>query len=76
MDTFGKNKAPIATPSKNIYTVWSCNKTRNKEVMFRASIGAGPTFVDITNLSSTTGTELRDAEIATSGEIVFVTWPV
>ena len=74
IDAFGKNKALIATSSENIYIVWWSNKTGDNEVMFRASIDGGQTFGDRINLSNTTGTESIDAEIATSGDSVFVTW--
>jgi hypothetical protein len=74
IDAFGKNKALIATSSENIYIVWWSNKTGDHEVMFRASIDGGQTFGDKINLSNTPGTESTDAEIATSGDSVFVTW--
>jgi uncharacterized protein (UPF0333 family) len=74
MDAFGKNKALIATSSENIYIVWWSNKTGDHEVMFRASVDGGQTFGDKINLSNTTGAESIDAEIATSGDSVFVTW--
>jgi hypothetical protein len=74
IDAFGKNKALIATSSENIYIVWWSNKTGDNEVMFRSSIDGGQTFGDKINLSNTTGTESIDAEIATSGDSVFVTW--
>jgi hypothetical protein len=74
IDSFGRNKAPIATSSENIYIVWWSNKTGDNEVMFRASIDGGQTFDDKINLSNTTGTESTDAEIAASGDIVIVTW--
>jgi hypothetical protein len=74
IDGFGKNKALIATSSENIYIVWWSNKTGDNEVMFRASIDGGQTFGDKINLSNTTGTESIDAEIATSGDSVIVTW--
>jgi len=74
IDAFGKNKALIATATENIYIVWWSNKTGDHEVMFRASIDGGQTFGDKINLSNTTGAESIDAEIATSGDSVFVTW--
>jgi hypothetical protein len=43
-------------------------------VMFGASIDGGQTFGDKINPSNTTGAESIDAEIATSGDSVFVTW--
>jgi uncharacterized protein (UPF0333 family) len=74
MDAFGKNKATIATASENTYVVWWSNKTGDNEVLFRASIDGGQTFGDKINLSNSTGTESIDAEIAASGDSVFVTW--
>jgi hypothetical protein len=71
-----KNKALIATSGENIYTVWSSwsNETGAYEVMFRASVDGGQTFSDKINLSNTTDAESVDAEIAASGDSVFVTW--
>jgi hypothetical protein len=74
IDSLGRNKAPIATSSENIYIVWWSNKTGDNEVMFRASIDGGQTFDDKINLSNTTGTESTDAEIDASGDSVIVTW--
>jgi hypothetical protein len=74
IDAFGKNKALIATSSENIYIVWWSNETGDHEVMFRASVDGGQTFGDKINLSNTTGAESIDAEIATSGDSVFLTW--
>jgi len=72
----GKNRALIATSSENIYTVWWSwsNETGAYEVMFRASVDGGQTFSDKINLSNTTDAESVDAQIAASGDSVFVTW--
>ena len=72
----GKNRALIATSSENIYTVWWSwsNETGAYEVMFRASVDGGQTFSDKINLSNTTDAESVDAQIAASGDRVFVTW--
>ncbi len=42
--------------------------------MFRASVDGGQTFSDKINLSNTTDAESVDAQIAASGDSVFVTW--
>ncbi len=42
--------------------------------MFRASTDNGVTFRDKINLSNTTEANSDDAEIAASGESVYVTW--
>jgi hypothetical protein len=66
--------APIATSGDNVYITWWSNKTGNMEVMFRASTDNGATFGDKMNLSNTTGADSDDAEIAASGDSVYVTW--
>ena len=66
--------APIATSGDNAYITWWSNKTGNEEVMFRASTDNGVTFGDKMNLSNTTEADSDDAEIAASGDSVYVTW--
>jgi hypothetical protein len=66
--------APIAASGDNIYIAWWTNKTGNDEVMLRASTDNGATFGDKINLSNSTKSESRDAQIAASGDRVFVTW--
>jgi hypothetical protein len=66
--------APIATSGDNVYITWWSNKTGNMEVMFRASTDNGATFGDKMNLSNTTEADSDDAEIAASGDSVYVTW--
>jgi type II secretory pathway pseudopilin PulG len=65
---------PIATSDNNVYVTWWTNKTGNDEVMFRASTDNGVTFGDKMNLSNTTEADSDDAEIAASGNSVYVTW--
>src|SRR5829696_4569539 len=67
-------RAPIATSDNNVYITWWTNKTGNDEVMFRASTDNGVTFGDKINLSNTTEADSDDAEIAASGNSVYVTW--
>ena len=67
-------KAPIATSGDNAYITWWTNKTGNEEVMFRASTDNGATFGDKINLSNTTAADSDDAEIAASGDSVYVSW--
>ena len=67
-------EAPIATSDNNVYITWWTNKTGNMEVMFRASTDNGVTFGDKINLSNTTEADSDDAEIAASGDSVYVTW--
>ena len=69
-----RTKAPIATSGDNVYIAWWTNKTGNNEVMFRASNDNGATFGHKTNLSNTTEADSEDAEIAASGDNVYVTW--
>jgi hypothetical protein len=69
--------APIATSGDNVYITWWSNKTGNMEVMevmFRASTDNGVTFGDKMNLSNTTEADSDDAEIAASGDSVYITW--
>jgi hypothetical protein len=67
-------RASIATSDNNVYVTWWSNKTGNMEVMFRASTDNGVTFGDKINLSNTTAADSDDAEIAASGDSVYVTW--
>ena len=67
-------EAPIATSGDNAYITWWSNKTGNEEVMFRASTDNGATFGDKINLSNTTEADSDDAEIAASGDSVYVSW--
>src|SRR5215217_9014103 len=67
-------RAPIATSDNNVYITWWSNRTGNFEVMFRASTDNGATFGDKINLSNTTEADSDDAEIAASGNSVYVTW--
>ena len=66
--------APIATSDNNVYITWWSNRTGNDEVMFRASTNNGATFGDKINLSNTTEADSDDANIAASGNSVYVTW--
>lgn len=67
-------EAPIATSGDNVYITWWTNKTGNEEAMFRASTDNGATFGDKINLSNTTAADSDDAEIAASGDSVYVSW--
>jgi hypothetical protein len=68
-------KAPIATSGDNsVYIAWWSNKTGNDEVMFKASADGGKTFADKMNLSNSTNSESQDAQIAASGNNVYVSW--
>jgi hypothetical protein len=66
--------APIAISGDNIYIAWWANKTGNDEVMFKASTDGGKTFSDKTNLSNSTNSQSQDAQIAASGNNVYVSW--
>jgi hypothetical protein len=67
-------RAPIVISGNNVYITWWSNKTGNDEVMFRASTDNGVTFGNKINLSNTTEADSQDAEIAASGNKVYVTW--
>jgi hypothetical protein len=67
--------APISTSGdNNVYMTWWSNKTGNDEVMFKASTDGGKTFGDKMNLSNSTNIESQDAQIAASGNNVYVSW--
>ena len=67
-------KAPMITSGDNLYIVWWTNKSGNWEVMFRASNDAGQTIGDKINLSNSTDADSQNAEIAASGNNVYVSW--
>jgi len=46
----------------------------NGELLFRSSSDGGATFDDKINLSNTTDADSVDAEIATEGDNIFITW--
>ena len=70
-----RSRAPMATSGdNNVYIVWWSNKTGNDEVMFKASTDGGKTFGSKMNLSNTPKSNSQDAEIAASGNNVYVTW--
>jgi hypothetical protein len=64
----------MATSGDNVYVAWPSNKTGNNEVMFRASTDNAATFGNKTNLSNSKGAESVDAQIAASGDNVYVSW--
>jgi hypothetical protein len=69
--------APIATSGdNNVYITWSCNKTGNDEVMFKASTDGGKIFGDKMNLSNSSKSESVDVQIAAAaaGSDVYVSW--
>jgi hypothetical protein len=64
----------MATSGNNIYVVWWTNKSGDWEVMFKASTNGGKTFGSQINLSNTPKSVSDNAEIAASGNNVYVTW--
>jgi len=66
--------APIATSGNNVYVTWSTNKSGDSEVMFKASNDGGKTFGSKINLSNSPGISSDNAEIAASGNNVYVSW--
>jgi hypothetical protein len=57
-----------------LVTTWWSNKTGNHDVKFKASTHAGKTFRDKINLSNSSNAESVSAEVATSGNNVYVSW--
>jgi hypothetical protein len=73
-DTTFRVAAPIATSDDNVYIAWWTNKTGNNEVMFKASTDNGKTFGGKINLSNSSNANSLAAQIAASGDHVYVTW--
>jgi hypothetical protein len=73
---FGRSepKAPMVALGDNLYTVWWTNKSGNWEVMFRASNDSGQMISDKINLSNSADADSQNAEIAASGNNVYVSW--
>jgi hypothetical protein len=69
-------RAPPAVTGENVYVAWWTNNTSNNndEVNFRASTDGGQTFSDKINLSNTTDFDSSNAEVASDGDSVVVTW--
>ena len=67
-------KAPIAVSGNNVYVAWWGNSTGNYEVMFKASEDGGQTFGDKINLSNSFNGTSVEADIAASGNNVYVTF--
>jgi hypothetical protein len=67
-------KAPIAVSGDNVYVTWWGNNSGNYEVMFKASNDSGQTFSDKINLSNSTNGISVDADIAATGNNVYVTF--
>jgi hypothetical protein len=75
LDENQRKAAPIASfGENNVYIAWWNNKTGNDEVMFKASTDGGKTFADKMNLSNSTNADSQDAQIAASGNNVYVSW--
>jgi hypothetical protein len=67
-------KAPIAASGDNVYVAWWGNSSGNYEVMFKASDDGGKTLGDKISLSNSTNGTSVEADIATSGDNVYVTF--
>jgi hypothetical protein len=67
-------KAPIAISGDNVYVTWWGNSSGNYEVMFKASDDGGQTFGDKISLSNSINGTSVEADIATSGDNVYVTF--
>lgn len=63
----------IAASGSSVYVTWTDNTPGNVEVFFAASTSSSSSFGSAVNLSNTPGTSYR-AQIAASGEKVYVTW--
>jgi hypothetical protein len=69
-----EGKAPIAISGDNVYVAWWGNSTGNHEVMFKASSDGGQTFGEKINLSNSPNGTSVEADVATSGDNVYVTF--
>jgi hypothetical protein len=70
-----KRQALLATAGdNNVYIAWWSNKTGNDETMFKASTDNGKTFGDKMNLSISSKSESQYAQIAASGNNMYVSW--
>ncbi len=67
-------KAPIAVSGDNVYVTWWGNSSGNYEVMFKESDDGGQTFGDKISLSNSINGTSVEADIATSGDNVYVTF--
>ncbi len=63
----------IAASGSSVYVTWTDNTPGNVEVFFAASTNSASSFGSAVNLSNTLGTSYR-AQIAASGDKVYVTW--
>ena len=71
----GDRKAHIAISGDSVYIVWFTDKgTPNSNGEFRISNDGGATVSDKINLKNTNDTDSINAEIATEGDNVIVTW--
>lgn len=69
-----EGKAPMTSSGNNLYVAWWGNGTGNFEVMFKASKDNGQTFEDKINLSNSTNGTSIGADVAASGNNVYVTY--
>lgn len=69
-----EGKAPMASSGNNLYVAWWGNGTGNFEVMFKASKDNGQTFENKINLSNSTNGTSIGADVAASGNNVYVTY--
>lgn len=69
-----EGKAPIAISGNNVYVAWWGNSSGNYEVMFKASDDGGQSFGDKINLSNSTNGTSVEADVAASGNNVYVTF--
>lgn len=63
----------IAVSGSYVYVIWTDNTPGNVEVFFAASTNSASSFGSAVKLSNTPGTSFR-AQIAASGDNVYVTW--
>jgi hypothetical protein len=74
VDDNRRTQAPMATSRNNVYITWWSNKSGDWEVFFKASTDGGKTFGPKINLSNSKGVVSNNAEIAASGNNVYVSW--
>jgi hypothetical protein len=68
------SQAPLAAAGENLYVTWWSNESGDFEVFFKASTDGGKMFGPKIDLSNSKGVVSNNAQIAASGNNVYITW--